>query len=128
MPILVSTLLTVRCNRSLLVSRGRVTRFLNAGFVYAGTSLLLAPELINPYYTTYMVNFRFHGSTQRSSPQFREWFCAAWTKACKYGACAFNSGSTYFTGLFKDPEPPATPVESPARTDAARPKPEGQKP
>lgn len=101
---------------------------MNAGIVYGGTSLLLAPELINPYYTTYMVNFRFQGNTQRSSPHLSEWLCAAWSHARKYGACAYNTTSAFVAGLFKDPEPPAAPAEASAATDATGSKGEGAKP
>ncbi len=84
--------------------------------------------MMNPYYTTYMINFRFPSSTHRSTPHISEWICAAWTSALKYGSCAFNTTSTFVASLFKDPEPPATTAEVPAATAAPTQKPEDSKP
>jgi hypothetical protein len=102
-----------------LVTR-RLNKVVYGGLAYSASSLFLAPEMINPYYTTYILTHRFPNS-QYTTTENMSIFTWAWKKL----SCGSSAAYNYVNNLFaSSPEPPTSPV-APAETTEAIQSPEG---
>lgn len=56
---------------------------------YSGTSLFFAPEMVNPYYTTYILTHRFPNSNYTPTEN-DVYIRRVWAKLADYGGSAYS--------------------------------------
>lgn len=70
------------------VSR-RLNKLIYGALAYSTTSLFFAPEMINPYYTTYILTHRFPNSNYTPT-QNDVYIRKVWAKLADYGGSAYT--------------------------------------
>lgn len=81
------------------------TKLLYGAGAYTFSSLFCAPEMVNPYYTTYILTHRFPAS-RTVATENDLYIRRVWSKLSDYGGSAY----AYMRDLVVDPSPPATAV------------------
>ena len=102
--------------------KGFHVKLIRGLFTFGATSFIFAPEMINPYYNTYMVKWRFPNlkTNSNGTPRLGDWVKEA-------GVGTLDAVGNFVNGLTNtsNPEPPAQAAEGVQEGNAEAPT-EGQ--